>query len=183
VGKVAQSYPSWRTSHARPLFMVGGVQSTKPLTSKGRSWSETGGISIVGSAFARESRSVSSKIASLGFLSSNSQAALLLHVSPLCLSRLLQMAERCSSSLEGTARSDPEHVFFTFVPRNAADNTTNAVSIITHPTTPTTKITGLDSAERNSAEGFGGYGNLRLCFSASVRTSFVFLSVGILYYR
>jgi hypothetical protein len=40
------------------------------------------------------------------------------------------------------------------VPLTAADNTTNAISKITHKTTTTTKITVFDSADRTSAEGY-----------------------------
>jgi hypothetical protein len=42
------------------------------------------------------------------------------------------------------------------VPLSAADNTTNAMSMITHPTTPTTRITAFDSAKLRSAESIGG---------------------------
>jgi hypothetical protein len=42
------------------------------------------------------------------------------------------------------------------VPLSAADNTTNAMNMITHPTTPTTRITAFDSAKLKSAESIGG---------------------------
>jgi hypothetical protein len=70
------------------------------------------------------------------------------------------MDERCSSTLEGINRADLERVFFTLVFLTAADNTTSAMSIITHPTTPMTKITAFDSAHDKSAEGIGREGNL-----------------------
>jgi hypothetical protein len=44
----------------------------------------------------------------------------------------------------------------TLVPLTAADNTTSVMSMITHPTTPTTRITAFDSAKLKSAESIGG---------------------------
>ncbi len=55
----------------------------------------------------------------------------------------------------------------TLVPLTAADNTTNAMSMITHPITPTATITIFDSAERKCAEGIGREVNLRLRCSNS----------------
>lgn len=74
---------------------------------------------------------------------------------------------RGSSRLQRIVRGEPERVFFTLVLLAAADNTTNAMSMTTHPITPRTKITAFDSAERKRGEGIGGEWNLRLRLSNS----------------
>jgi hypothetical protein len=86
----------------------------------------------------------------------------------LVLGLALASDERRCFRLKGITRADAERLFFTLlVPITAADNTTNAMSNITHPAMLTTRITASDSTKVKSAESIGGHGNVRVRFSKS----------------
>jgi hypothetical protein len=85
----------------------------------------------------------------------------------LVLGLALASDERRCFRLKGMTRADAQRLFFTLVPITAADNTTTAMSNITHPAMLTTRITASDATKLKSSEDIGGRGSVRVRFSQS----------------